>query len=280
MREIDVKTIEENVEKLFLKANGILPEDLEELIKSSKNTETNETAKSIFSDMCENMKCAKELDLPVCQDTGMAVLFIEIGQDVHFTGGSLEKAINAGVKKAYFDGKLRCSIVKDPLKRVNTGNNTPALIHTKIVDGENVKLIAAPKGFGSENMSRIKMFTPAADENDIIDFVVETVRKAGANPCPPVVLGVGIGSDFEGVALLSKKALCRPVSQKNDDDFYKSLEEKMLKKVNELGIGAQGFGGDITALSVNIETAPTHIAGLPVAVNVGCHVTRHAEVII
>lgn len=280
MREIDVKIIEENVEKLFLKATGVLPEDLEELIKSSKNTETDETAKNIFSDMCENMKCAKELDLPVCQDTGMAVLFIEIGQDVHFTGGSLEKAINAGVKKAYFDGKLRCSVVKDPLKRVNTGDNTPALIHTKIVDGENVKLIAAPKGFGSENMSRIKMFTPAADENDIIDFVVETVKTAGANPCPPVVLGVGIGSDFEGVALLSKKALCRPVSQKNDDDFYKSLEEKMLKKVNELGIGAQGFGGDITALSVNIETAPTHIAGLPVAVNVGCHVTRHAEVII
>ena len=280
MREIDVKIIEENVEKLFLKANGILPEDLEELIKLSKNTETNETAKRIFSDMCENMKCAKELDLPICQDTGMAVLFIEIGQDVHFTGGSLEKAINAGVKKAYFDGKLRCSIVKDPLKRVNTGDNTPALIHTKIVDGENVKLVAAPKGFGSENMSRIKMFTPAADENDIIDFVVETVKTAGANPCPPVVLGVGIGSDFEGVALLSKKALCRPVSQKNDDDFYKSLEEKILKKVNELNIGAQGFGGDITALSVNIETAPTHIAGLPVAVNVGCHVTRHAEIII
>jgi fumarate hydratase subunit alpha len=280
MREIDVSIIEKAVEELFISANAELPASLENLIRNSKETETNKTAKNIFCDMCKNLDAARENEIPICQDTGMAVLFIEVGQDVHFVGGSLNDAINNGVRKAYFDGKMRCSIVKDPIHRGNTNDNTPALIHYSIVDGDKVKLTAAPKGFGSENMSKIKMFTPSATEEDIINFVVDVVKTADANPCPPVVLGVGIGSDFEGSAILSKKALCRDISVSNENEYYKELEEKMLKEVNKLNIGAQGFGGDITALKVNIETAPTHIAGLPVAVNVGCHVTRHKEFVI
>lgn len=280
MRKIDVSIIEKSVEKLFISANAELPRSLENLIRESQKSETNETAKNIFCDMCKNLSLARENEIPICQDTGMAVLFVEVGQDVHFINGSLNEAINNGVKKAYLDGKMRCSIVKDPILRGNTNDNTPALIHYSIVDGDKVKLTAAPKGFGSENMSKTKMFTPSATEEDIINFVVDVVRTADANPCPPVVLGVGIGSDFEGCALLSKKALCRDISISNENEYYKELEEKMLKEVNKLNIGAQGFGGDITALKVNIETAPTHIAGLPVAVNVGCHVTRHKELII
>lgn len=280
MREIDVSIIQKAVEELFISANAELPGSLENLIKVSKDKETNETAKSIFCDMCKNMDIARELSIPVCQDTGMAVLFLEVGQDVHFVGGSLNDAINNGVRKAYFDGKMRCSIVKDPIHRGNTNDNTPALVHYSIVDGDKVKLTAAPKGFGSENMSKIKMFTPSATEEDIINFVVDVVKTADANPCPPVVLGVGIGSDFEGSAILSKKALTRDISVSNNDEYYRELEEKMLKEINKLNIGAQGFGGDITALKVNIETAPTHIAGLPVAVNVGCHVTRHKSIVL
>ena len=280
MREIDVSIIEKAVEELFISANAELPSSLENLIKASKEKETNETAKNIFCDMCRNLDVARENEIPICQDTGMAVLFIEIGQDVHFINGSLNDAINNGVRKAYLDGKMRCSIVKDPILRGNTNDNTPALVHYSIVDGDKVKLTAAPKGFGSENMSKIKMFTPSATEEDIINFVVDTVKTADANPCPPVVLGVGIGSDFEGSAILSKKALTRDISISNENKYYKELEEKMLTEINKLNIGAQGFGGDITALKVNIETAPTHIAGLPVAVNVGCHVTRHKEIVI
>lgn len=280
MREINVSVIEKAVEEIFLKANSVLPESLEECINKSKDKESSPIAKNIFCDMCKNLSVAKELNIPICQDTGMAVLFCELGQDVHITGGDFNTAVNNGVRKAYLDGKMRCSIVSDPLKRVNTTDNTPALIHLSLVEGDKIKLTAAPKGFGSENMSRIKMFTPSATIDDIISFVVETVKVADANPCPPVVLGVGIGSDFEGVALLSKKALCRDISLRNTDEFYKALEERMLTEVNKLNIGAQGFGGDITALAVNIEAAPTHIAGLPVAVNVGCHVTRHCEAII
>lgn len=280
MREINVSVIEKTVEEIFLKANSVLPESLEECINKSKDKESLPIAKNIFCDMCKNLSVAKELNIPICQDTGMAVLFCELGQDVHITGGDFNTAVNNGVRKAYLDGKMRCSIVSDPLKRVNTTDNTPALIHLSLVEGDKIKLTAAPKGFGSENMSRIKMFTPSATIDDIVSFVVETVKVADANPCPPVVLGVGIGSDFEGVALLSKKALCRDISLRNTDEFYKTLEERMLTEVNKLNIGAQGFGGDITALAVNIEAAPTHIAGLPVAVNVGCHVTRHCEAII
>ena len=280
MREIDVSIIEKAVEELFISANAELPVTLENLIKSSKEKETNATAKNIFCDMCKNLDVARENEIPICQDTGMAVLFIEIGQEVHFSGGSLNDAINNGVRKAYLDGKMRCSIVKDPILRGNTNDNTPALIHYSIVNGDKVKLTAAPKGFGSENMSKIKMFTPSATEEDIINFVVDVVKTADANPCPPVVLGVGIGSDFEGCALLSKRALIRDISIPNENAYYKELEDKILNEVNKLNIGPQGFGGDITALKVNIETAPTHIAGLPVAVNVGCHVTRHKSVVL
>ncbi len=278
MREINVSEIENAVAELFLDANLYLPSSLADKISQSQKEETNPIAKSIFCDMCKNLDASKDLNIPICQDTGMAILFCELGQDVHITGGDFTEAVNNGVKKAYLDGKLRCSIVKDPIRRGNTNDNTPALIHLNLVPGDKIKLTAAPKGFGSENMSRIKMFTPSATVDDIIDFVTETVKVADSNPCPPVILGVGIGSDFEGVALLSKKALCRDISIRNDDEFYRDLEERMLNKINQLNIGCQGFGGDITALAVNIETAPTHIAGLPVAVNVGCHVTRHKEI--
>ncbi len=280
MRTIDVKIIEDAVEKLFISANQQLPSSLENKIRSCKTEETSDIAKGIFCDMCRNLNAARELNIPICQDTGMAVLFCELGQNVHLTGGDFTIAVNNGVRKAYFDGKMRCSIVNDPIRRENTGDNTPALIHLSLVPGDKIKLTAAPKGFGSENMSKIKMFTPSASIDDIIDFVVNTVKEADANPCPPVVLGVGIGSDFEGAALLAKKALCRDISVSHPDDFYKDIEKRILERVNRLNIGAQGFGGDITALSVNIETAPTHIAGLPVAVNVGCHVTRHAQTVI
>ncbi|MBR4286600.1 MAG: fumarate hydratase [Clostridia bacterium] len=280
MREINVSVIEQAVEEIFLKANAVLSPSLESKIREGESLEAAALPKSIFCDMCKNLDAAKDLGIPICQDTGMAVLFCEMGQDVHITGGDFNEAINNGVKKAYFDGKMRCSIVSDPLKRVNTGDNTPALIHLSIVPGDKIKFTAAPKGFGSENMSKIKMFTPSATIDDIADFVVDTVKTAGSNPCPPVVLGVGIGSDFEGVALLSKKALCRDIDVRHPDDFYKDLENRILNEVNKLNIGPQGFGGKVTALAVNIETAPTHIAGLPVAVNVGCHVTRHAEITI
>lgn len=280
MREVNATVIEKSVEELFLKANAKLPLSLEDKIRNCEKIETDSLQKSIFCDMCKNLDAAEKLGIPICQDTGMAVLFCELGQDVHIVGGDFNTAVNNGVKKAYYDGKLRCSTVKDPIRRGNTGDNTPAIIHLSLVPGEKIKLTAAPKGFGSENMSRIKMFTPSATVDDIVNFVVETVKIADANPCPPVVLGVGIGSDFEGVALLAKKALCRDISISHSDIFYADLEKRMLNEVNNLRIGAQGFGGKTTALAVNIETAPTHIAGLPVAVNVGCHVTRHAEIML
>lgn len=280
MREIDVGVIKEAVRKLFIEANRTLPCALADTIREYGAHERNETARGLFGDMLDNLKAAEELNIPICQDTGMAVLFIEIGQDVHFTGAGLYEAINKGVAAAYVSGMLRCSVVADPLRRKNTQDNTPAVIHVSITDGERVRLTAAPKGFGSENMSAVKMMNPSANEDDIIGFVVDTVRKAGSNPCPPVVLGVGIGSTFEGVTLLAKKALCRDVSERNPDSFYENLENKMLLEVNKLKIGPQGFGGDCTALAVNIEASATHIAGLPVAVNIGCHVTRHASVTI
>lgn len=277
MRIIKAELIKEAVAELFISANKILPSDLVETIKNSTEKETG-LARAILCDLCENVRAAKEMDIPVCQDTGIAVLFVEIGQDVHIEG-DFEKAINDGVEKAYIEGLLRCSVV-EPLKRVNTNNNTPAIIHTKIVSGDKIEITAAPKGFGSENMSRIKMFNPSATQDDIVDFVVETVKIAGSNPCPPIVLGVGIGGDFEYCAVLAKKALCRNVSERNEDEFYADLEKIMLEKVNETGVGPQGFGGKVTALAVNIEKFATHIAGLPVAVNVGCHVTRHKKAII
>lgn len=280
MRDFPVSDITEAVARLCVEANRSLPADLEASIASASQREENALGRSILCDLCENMRAARELGLPVCQDTGMAVVFAEIGQEVHFTGGSFEEAVNEGVHRGYTEGLLRCSVAADPIRRGNTGDNTPAVIHTRLVPGDRVSLTVAPKGFGSENMSRLQMMTPAATEDDLIAFVAETVRLAGGNPCPPVVLGVGIGGDFEQCALLAKTALCRPVSERNKDPFYAELEEKMLRAVNETGVGPQGFGGDTTALAVNIEWAPTHIAGLPIAVNVGCHVTRHRSLVL
>lgn len=280
MREIDVSRITSEVKTLFIDANRVLPSDLENRIADASQKETSPIGKAVLCDLCENMNAARELGIPVCQDTGMAVVFVEIGQEVHITGGLFEDAVNEGVRQGYTQGRLRCSVAADPIRRGNTGDNTPAVIHLRLVPGDKLTITAAPKGFGSENMSRIKMFTPSANVEDIIAFVAETVQIAGGNPCPPVVLGVGIGGDFEKCALLAKQALCRPISQRNADKFYADLEQRMLERVNELNVGPQGFGGLTTVLAVNIEQFPTHIAGLPVAVNVGCHVTRHKKIII
>ncbi|NLZ46340.1 MAG: fumarate hydratase [Clostridiales bacterium] len=280
MREISVKEIEQNVRDLCIKANLYLPSDLEDCVKCSKSLEKSPVGKNVFDDIIENIKIAKEEKIPICQDTGMAVIFIEVGQEVHFIDGGLVNAINKGVSRGYTEGKLRCSIVSDPLERVNTNDNTPAVIHTKIVEGDKVKIMVAPKGFGSENMSSLKMMTPSTTKEEIIDYIVSVVSKSGSNPCPPIVVGVGIGGDFEECAYLAKKALCRPVSKRNDKMLYSDMEKELLTKINKLGIGPQGFGGTCTALAVNIEQGPTHIAGLPVAVNIGCHVTRHAEIIL
>ncbi len=275
MRELNISVLTEAVAELCIEANKILPDDLAKKIKQGANNETQELPKSIMCELCRNLEVANKKDLPICQDTGLAVVFLEIGQDVHFTGGNIYEAINKGVAKGYTEGLLRKSVVADPLRRVNTEDNTPAVIHTEIVAGDKVKITVAPKGFGSENMSSIKMLTPFDGEQGVIDFVVDTVKRAGANPCPPIVVGVGIGGDFESSALLSKKALCRSSDTRNGDEYYADLENRLLTKINELNIGPQGFGGKTTALCVNIEYAPTHIAGLPVAVNIGCHVTRH-----
>ena len=281
IREINVKEIEDKVAELFVRANQILPCSTCSVISKAKVNERNPLAQSILGILEENIEAAKELDVPVCQDTGMAVTFMEVGQDVHFVGGDLESAVDRGVARAYLDGKLRCSVVIDPLyQRKNTDDNTPAVLYTKIVPGDKVKITALPKGFGSENMSAVKMFTPAATEDDIVNFVVETVKNAGANPCPPIVVGVGIGGTFERCALISKQALSRELDDRNPDPNYAALEEKMLSRINALDIGPQGFGGDTTALAVKIEKYPTHIAGLPVAVNICCHVYRHEKAVL
>jgi len=278
MRNIEAIEITKAVKELCIKANKKLPCDLVNLIENARQTERNELAKDILGDLIENLSAAKQLDVPICQDTGMAVVFVQLGQDVHIVGGGLNEAINEGVRQGYIEGCLRCSVVKDPINRVNTDDNTPAIIHLSMTQGDDLYINVAPKGFGSENMSAIKMFTPSATVEDIIDFVCETVRKAGSNPCPPIIVGVGIGGDFELCAYLAKKALCKSVSQENPNKFYADLEKKMLSEINKLNIGVQGFGGDTTALAVKILQHPTHIAGLPVAVNIGCHVTRHAEI--
>lgn len=280
MREINVSEVESIVSELCIKANRKLPCSLVEKIKNSPNGEKSPTGREVLCDLVRNIEAAERENIAVCQDTGMAVIFLDIGQDVHFVGGSLYEAVNKGVSKGYTEGYLRCSVVSDPIERVNTGDNTPAVIHTRIVDGDKVHISVCPKGFGSENMSKLKMFTPSATIEDIENFVVETASVAGSNPCPPMVIGVGIGGDFEQCAYLAKKALCRDISIKNEKKLYSDMEERILEKVNKLGIGPQGFGGTTTALSVAIEQAPTHIAGLPVAVNIGCHVTRHASAVI
>ena len=279
-REIEVSLVRDAVAELCEKANLFLPEGMQELIQAAAEKEESPLCRDVLGDLCANADCAKELGVPICQDTGMAVIFLEIGQDVHFTGGDLYRAVNEGVAKGYIDGKLRLSVVGDPLRRVNTNDNTPAIIHTTIVSGDKVHITVAPKGFGSENMSAMKMFTPSASPDDIVDFVVSVADKAGSNPCPPITVGVGIGGDFEYAALLAKKALCRDFRVRNADPFYADMERMCLDGINRLGIGAQGFGGTQTALYVNIEQFPTHIAGLPVAVNIGCHVTRHKETVL
>ncbi len=280
MREINAQIITKAVAELCIEANLHLPDGMKECIENARKLEKSELCKSVLGDLEQNLIAADELSVPICQDTGMAVVFAEIGQDVHIAGGAFEDAVNEGVAKGYVEGKLRLSVVGDPIERVNTGNNTPAVIHTRIVPGDKISLTVAPKGFGSENMSRLKMFTPSASKEDIVDFIVETASVAGSNPCPPIVVGVGIGGDFEQCAYLAKKALCRDLSVRNPKPLYAEMEKAALCGINRLGIGAQGFGGTQTALYVNIEQAPTHIAGLPVAVNMGCHVTRHAGCVI
>lgn len=280
MREINVSEVTQAVREMCIEANKRLPEDLTQCISACAGCENQELPQGIMQDLLDNLDAAKELDIPVCQDTGMAVVFAEVGQEVHFTGGDFEAAVNEGVRRGYTEGLLRCSVVGDPLNRINTGDNTPAVLHTRIVPGDQVALTVAPKGFGSENMSRLQMLTPAAGRDGVVEFVVDAVRKAGGNPCPPMVVGVGIGGDFESCALLAKKALCRPVSLRNPEPFYAQLEAELLERVNQLGIGPQGFGGKTTALAVNVEVGATHIAGLPVAVNIGCHVTRHLKKIL
>ncbi len=281
IRRIDAKDVSNAVRDLFLKANSVIGDDVAKRLDSAIATERDPIARGVLSAIRENDRIACEKGLPICQDTGMAVVFAEIGSLVHIEGDTLENAVNRGVSAAYLDGKLRCSVVRDPLfYRENTGDNTPAILHVRTVPGDRLKLTAAPKGFGSENMSALKMFTPSAKPADIVDFVVGAVAKAGSNPCPPVTVGVGIGSDFEGCALLAKKALTRSLSDSHPDPNYREMEKTILDGINALGIGPQGFGGDTSAFAVKIEVGPTHIAGLPVAVNVNCHVVRHAEIVL
>lgn len=281
MREISAETIKNTVKKLFIDANHELGDAEKCAIKDAEKSEKIPVAQSILKTLSENLDAAKEMHIPICQDTGMAVVFAEVGQDAHITGGSFDDAINQGVAEAYTDGFMRASVVKDPVFcRVNTKNNTPAIIHTRIVDGDKIKITALPKGFGSENMSALKMMMPSATREEIIDFVVETVKNAGSNPCPPIHVGVGIGGTFDYAPILAKNALKRGINTENPNPDYAKLEKEILARINELGIGPQGFGGDTTALGVNIEYYPTHIAGLPVAVNINCHVMRHKSAII
>ena len=274
MREIDSSLISEVVARLCIDASYHLPPDMKRQIISSSKEESWETASIILDQIIENFNIADENLQPICQDTGLACVFLSIGQDVHIKG-NLEEAVNEGVRKGYSQGYLRKSVVSDPLNRVNTGDNTPAMIYYDICPGDKIKITVAPKGFGSENMSQIKMLKPSDGIEGVKDFVIKVVEDAGPNPCPPIVVGVGIGGTFDKAAYLAKKALMRPVDQRNSEDFYAELEEELLEKINALGIGPQGFGGKTTALAVNIEKFPTHIAGLPVAVNINCHVTRH-----
>ncbi len=277
MREIDCSAIVSAVRDLCIEANCHLSGDLREAICRACETERSPVGRSILADLKENYTFAEEKGLPICQDTGMAVVFCDLGQEVHITGGLLSDAVNEGVSRGYTEGFLRCSVVEDPLRRVNTGDNTPAILHLRLVEGDRLDLTVAPKGFGSENMSSLKMFKPSVTQQEIEDYIVSAVSAAGSNPCPPVVVGVGLGGTSEQAALLAKRALLRPVNTHNPDPYYADMEARVLERVNRLGIGPQGLGGTTTALSVCILPHPTHIAGLPCAVNLGCHVTRHAH---
>ena len=275
IREINVDKLTENISSMCIEANHILSEDMKCRLKEAVEKEESQLGKKILNQLQENLKIAKEDQIPICQDTGMTVVFLEVGQDVHFTGGSVEDAVNEGVRQGYVNGYLRKSVVKDPLIRENTKNNTPAVIHYSTVPGDQVKITVAPKGFGSENMSRIFMLKPADGMEGVKNAVITAVREAGPNVCPPMVVGVGIGGTFEKCALLAKQALLRNVKEHSSIPYVKEMEEELLEKINGLGIGPGGLGGRVTALAVNINTYPTHIAGLPVAVNICCHVNRH-----
>jgi len=274
MREISAVQITEVVKRLCIEANCHLPQDMKDCITACRQAEPWAPAQEILDRIIENFEIADERPQPICQDTGVACVFLEIGQDVH-VNGDLSEAINEGVRQGYTEGYLRKSVVRDPLDRVNTGDNTPAMIYYDIVPGDGLKITVAPKGFGSENMSQTKMLKPSDGLQGVKDFILKVVEDAGPNPCPPIVVGVGVGGTFDKAAFLAKKALMRSVDERNADPFYADLEKEMLEKINALGIGPQGFGGKTTALAVNIEKFPTHIAGLPVAVNINCHVTRH-----
>ena len=280
MRTLNVEEISKNIKEMCIEANHFLSKDMDIAMKNAVSTEKSPLGKKILSQLQDNLKIAGKDMIPICQDTGMAVVFLEIGQDVHLTGGDLAEAIDEGVRRGYDKGYLRKSVVKDPVRRGNTGDNTPAMLYTEIVPGDKIKVTVGPKGFGSENMSMIRMFKPSAGLQGIKDFILEVVETAGPNPCPPMVVGVGIGGTFDKCALLAKKALMRPLDSENPDPFYADLEKEMLEKINKLGIGPQGFGGKTTAIGLNIETLPTHIAGMPCAVNINCHVTRHKTEVI
>ena len=276
MRMVDVADVTRNIKEMCIEANHFLAEDMDEAMKHALQEEKAPLGRQILCQLQDNLKIAEEDMIPICQDTGMAVIFMEIGQDVHFTGGSLEEAVNEGVRQGYVEGYLRKSVVGDPLIRENTKDNTPAVIHYEMVVGDSVKITVAPKGFGSENMSRVFMLKPADGIEGVKNAILSAVKDAGPNACPPMVVGVGIGGTFEKCALMAKKALTRPVNEHSEIPYVKELEEEMLLKINETGIGPGGLGGTTTALAVNINTYPTHIAGLPVAVNICCHVNRHA----
>ena len=277
MREVSTDEITKNIKEMCIEANYILSDDVKNKIINSAAVENSEIGKKILSQLEENMEIAEREQIPICQDTGMAVVFIKIGQEVHITGGSLEDAINQGVREGYTEGYLRKSVVKDPLIRENTKDNTPAIIHYEIIPGDKVEITVAPKGFGSENMSRVCMLKPADGIEGVKNAVIETVKLAGPNACPPVVVGVGIGGTFEKCALLAKKALTRDINSESSIEYVAELENELLDEINNLNIGPGGLGGKITALGVNIETYPTHIAGLPVAINMCCHVNRHVK---
>ena len=274
MREISAQAVTEAVSRLCIRANRNLPRDVQCCIRERAAAEDWPQAREILERIVENFEMAQRNAMPICQDTGMACVFLKIGQEVHICG-DLEDAVHEGVRRGYREGYLRKSVVRDPLNRVNTGDNTPAVIHYEIIPGDKLEITVAPKGFGSENMSALKMLKPSDGVEGVVDFVLQTVLDAGPNPCPPMVVGVGIGGTFEKAAYLAKKALLRPVGSSHAESYYSALEQELLQRINGLGIGPQGFGGATTALAVNIETYPTHIAGLPVAVNISCHVTRH-----
>jgi fumarate hydratase subunit alpha len=280
VKTINVEEITKIVERLAIESNYFLQKDIKCALKNGVDTEESGVGKGILKQLVNNAQIAAEERVPICQDTGMAVVFVEVGQDLHVIGGTLTDAINEGVRRGYKKGYLRCSVVEDPIFRVNTGDNTPAVIHYNIVAGDSLRITMVPKGFGSENMSRLAMLKPSQGIEGVKKFILDTVEKAGPNPCPPIVVGVGIGGTMEKAAFLAKKALTRPIDKRSQVEYVSKLEEEMLTEINKLGIGPAGLGGRLTALAVNIEVFPTHIAGLPVAVNISCHATRHGEAVL